>query len=175
MTYEDDRGFESLMMPRVMESIKSRHLLRLADDDKDMKEVSDLQILKAGDIRIGVRMRRPEYLEKFPWDVTFRCKRDTGSATEWSKIQDGWGDLMFYGFANPYWKMFQSIVKWTLVSLHAVRRIVKEGKALPGNPISNHDGTYFYAIDIRRWMTLDSKFVIDKNWSIKGDDHGQII
>ena len=70
---------------------------------------------------------------------------------------------MFYGFANPHWKSFRSVRQWTLISLRAVRRIVKSH-----NPrlttIDNRDGTSFHPIKIKDWKALDKKFVIDSNW-----------
>ncbi len=164
MTYGIDQEWETSWIPHVLPLISAKHLLEKAPIEKDQNEVTDIMpSMMLRNVRIGLRMRRPEYFDKYSGEITFRSNRETGAKTEFAKILEGWGDLMFYGFANPHWKSFRSVRQWTLISLRAVRRIVKSH-----NPrlttIDNRDGTSFHPIKIKDWKALDKKFVIDSNW-----------
>ncbi len=160
--YRFDQSWETLWLDEVMSQIKLSKLLMKSRIERDMKNVEDL-VLKVETCSIGVRIRRPEYFDKYKHEVTFRAKRDSGAETEWSKILRGEGDLHFYGFANPGWKYCKCIRRWTLVSLHAVRRIVI-GRSMTLPFISNNDGTHFHAINVHEWDAMDAKFVVDANW-----------
>lgn len=169
MTVKDDKAWEASWIPYVLPLINSKHLMRKTTLLEDRTQCMDLCVGVPGDISIGLRMRYPEYFDRYKNEITFRAKRDSGTVTEWSKIVDEeMGDLMFYGFANPGWKHFRCVRRWTLISLHAVRRIMaKHSPTL--KMIRNPDNaTYFYPVNVLQWAKLDAKFVMDANWNRSG-------
>lgn len=167
-SFADNRSLEELFMDNVLDVIKGRHLLSLANAKQDMTEATDLMVLKAGQVRLGVRVRRPYYFDNANYrdEVTIRCKLDSGVPTEYQKVMDGWGDMMFYGFANPCYTWCQSLRRWTLYSLDAFRWIAMNRRTMLGNAIPNGDGTHFYALNVRHAQRVHSGFVVDSNWKV---------
>lgn len=173
--YRIDRAWGDLWLPFVMDVIPAKHLLKVSSEEKDRQCVSDLdsrlfdKIVEVHNITIAVRMRRPHHYDiaNRKNEITIRCRRETGAKTEWTKIvDDGWGDLLFYGFANPAWELVPCIRQWTLISLRAIRRIVRSNRCPILNEIPNGDypRTWFYALKIQQWASLDHKFLVDCNW-----------
>lgn len=95
------------------------YLFREAGAHEDMHENSDLIILQARDIRVGCRVRKPAYNNRFPFDVTFRCWRQSNVATELDKVLAGWGHAFFYGIAAD--AQSQTFARWSLLSLQRLR------------------------------------------------------
>jgi hypothetical protein len=122
-------------------------LLETASLDLDMAEATDLLVLRARDLRIGCRVRRMGYAERYPWDFTIRSKRDTGATTELEKITNGWGDLLFYGHEAS--QQSNDIEHWFLIDLASWRSYLMRRKVPWGNDIPNGDGTYFRKWDVR--------------------------
>lgn len=155
--YRNDRVWSDAYLPAVREIVGPR-LLEPAPFDEDVKRSTDLMILKARDMRIAVRVRRPGYFQRYPYDFTIRAKRDSGAKTELEKILDGFGDWMFYGHAS---KGSASIEAWHLLDLAVFRAAVVRVKQLyPGDKdaarrelgvrdVPNGDGTTGLAFDIR--------------------------
>lgn len=127
-----------------------------------MQEAADMIILRAKDMTIAcrVRGRKKDYSEQYPWDITIRAQRDSGSKTELRKLCEGWGDWMFYGHAHEDQKSF---CRWLLIDLHVWRReyllraVAEEldGKARGTRlqKIPNHDGTHLVAINVLAYPT----------------------
>lgn len=164
-TYREDKAWEESWIPHVIGCIKSRLFLAQAKIDEDQERVTDI-MLSVRDVRIGVRIRHPEYFDRYGDEVTLRCRRDSGAKTEWEKVLEGHGDLLFYGFANPGWQHMKSIRRYTIVSLHAIRRIMDRERPPKLPTIPNGDGTYFHPLKVRQWLAMDRNFVVDANWSI---------
>jgi len=124
-------------------------LLVPSEIEQDRSEATDLIVLRARDMRIGVRMRRPGYAERYPFDFTIRRSRDNGAQTELAKIIAGWGDWLFYGHATKA----DDIERWFLVDLAAWRAAAICHGARAGNARtkSNGDGTRFTAFDLRHY------------------------
>lgn len=131
----------------MVKQIIGPHLLTTAPLERDMKEATDLIVLRARDMMIGVRLRRKSrhYWASFPYDFTLRCKRDNGAPTELAKIVDGWGDCLFYGHADD-----AGIDPWALIDLKAFRAVLTRQPDILRKPDgqtsgmrSNGDGTHF--------------------------------
>lgn len=122
-------------------------------------------MLGARDMRIGCRMRRNGYADRYPYDFTLRAKRDSGAVTELSKVTDGWGDFLFYGHAGAE---FGQIARWMLIDLHAWRAQMIRSKKRAGNPqlVSNKDGTYFTVFDATKFVE-QPPVVIGSNFPIQ--------
>lgn len=147
--FKRDFEWQSQFLPEIRRVVGPL-LLEPAPLDLDMKEATDLLVLRARDMRIGCRMRRVGYAERYGYEFTIRARRDSGAETELSKITEGWGDWLFYGHAGNQWG---EIARWMLVDLHAWRaHMIRSGRKA-GNPqnMPNGDGTYFKAFDVRRF------------------------
>lgn len=165
-SYLEDKQWEESWLPYAMKLINPAVFLRQAPLFNDQKQVTDVMI-SVRDLRIGVRIRYPEHFDNYKHEVTIRCHRDSGAKTEWQKILDGNGDLFFYGFANPGWQHVRCIRRYTLFSLHAIRRVYASGQCPKLPTIDNRDGTYFHPLDVSQWNRLDGKFVVDSNWKVE--------
>ena len=97
--WKQDKLWSDCYMPQIRQ-IVGPVLLEPASDELDQKEATDLVILKARDLRIACRVRRPGYADAYPFDFTIRANRPSGQATELEKIMSGFADLCFYGHAN---------------------------------------------------------------------------
>lgn len=145
--YPTDRTYSDRFIPTIRQ-IVGPELMVVSNDEEDRTQATDMTILKAKDMKIACRVRRPGYLEKYGWQFTVRSKRDSGAETELSKIVKGWGDWMFYAFAKPDGSI--AFDRWFLINLahwrcHMMRR---ELRPIRGET-PNGDGTYFAWFDIR--------------------------
>lgn len=149
MSFKDDFDWQAPFLPTIRR-IVGPLLLEPAPLDLDMKEATDMLLLRARDMRIGCRLRRPGYAERYPWEFTLRSKRDSGADTELEKIRRGWGDWIFYGHAGTG----TDIPRWFVVDLAAFRRHLMGERAnrLAFEKKSNYDGTHFIAFDIRSFQ-----------------------
>ncbi len=146
MSWRADKAWADIYMDAVRAIVGPR-LLVDAPLDRDQREATDLIVLRARDMTIGVRMRRPGYAGRYPGQFTIRAHRDSGAETELRKIVNGWGDWLFYGHAGEN----AEIPEWLLVDLHALRAaFIRRPELLhkPDNQVtgvrSNGDGTHFY-------------------------------
>jgi hypothetical protein len=149
-SYADDRKWADRYIP-VIKRIVGPHLLSPAPLEVDQQQAADLIVLRARDMTIACRVRRPGYAKKWPYDITIRSRRHSGAKTEFAKIVDGWGDWMFYGHAQYSEQIGFS--RWYLIDLAALRaamiRDTARGKDFKQER-SNGDGTHFVVIDVRR-------------------------
>jgi len=121
-----------------------------APPEMDMREATDLVVLKARDMRVGCRVRRPHYWDKYGWQFTIRSQSYSGLPTELDKIIQGWGDWLFFGFQHSERSI--SILRWYVIDLHHFRAHLIQGTdCCPGIDIPNGDGTCFAAWDIRNF------------------------
>lgn len=160
MSYEADREWSDRFLPQV-KGIIGPLLLEPAEFEQDAMEATDLIVLHARDMRIGVRIRRNDYLKKYGNEITFRFKRDSGAQTEWEKILRGWGDWFFYGFAGA--GDLPPLSRWYLVDLNGLRyQYGQEKPFLKWGLGDNHDGTYFKWFDVRSFAG-DPKVIISES------------
>lgn len=149
MSFRRDFDWQMKFLPAIR-NIVGPLLLEPAPFEVDAKEATDLLVLRARDMRIGCRVRRAGYAERYPWEFTIRSHRDSGAKTELNKIVEGWGDWLFYGHAEH--DDLPSLCRWFLVDLHALRaHLIRDQKACVPAKHSNGDGTHFVAFDVRRF------------------------
>lgn len=151
MSYKDDREFSDRYLPELKTLIGPR-LLVPSSLEQDTKEASDLVVLRARDMMIACRLRRPGYADKYPREFTIRSRRDSGMKTELAKITEGWGDWFFYGHVATD---LRSIALWWLIDLSSWRaHLIRDGerpvKRLRHGERANGDGTFFH------WFKIDS-------------------
>lgn len=145
---KNDWNWSDQFMP-VIRSIVGPHLLEPASLEIDRTRAADLVVLRAKNLMIACRVRRPvrsaEYLNQF----TLRSRRDSGARTELDKIIDGWGDWMFYGFAAS--DTGAALERWYLIDLHSFRsHLIRNPSQLKTGEQRNGDGTCF------RWFDFQS-------------------
>ena len=146
--YESDRCWSDRHLPEVYK-IVGPLLMEPAPFELDAFESCDLTVIKAKDMRIGVRIRRPDYL-KFKNDITIRASRDSGADTELSKIMNGFGDWVFYGHSAGENDPF---AVWHLMDLDKWRYAMMTDQytaTAARSHISNGDGTHFVAFNVNK-------------------------
>lgn len=145
-TYDVNRTWSDQYLPQV-KSIISEHLISVAPDALDQKQATDLLTLDAKDRRIAVRVRRPGYGERYPYDFTLRSGLPSGAKTELAKIVEGYGDWLMYAHADAH----GGLAGWWLIDLRAFRAaLIRRGQhgICMGEHV-NHDGTRFCWFDVR--------------------------
>ncbi len=134
---------------------------------QDKLEATDLLL---GKLTIAVRVRDAfktngkgePYFKAYKNEMTLRGRIPGHLGTELDKIIDGYGDYMFYGWADTD---SGSIMAWTIIDLAAFRAHVasvgKENLKATHNQNIKADSTY-YAIDINM-LSLNCIFA---RWSV---------
>lgn len=148
--YGSNRAWSDKYIPAIAR-IVGPHLIAPAPFERDVKEATDLIVLKARDMTIAARVRRPGYVDKYPHQFTIRSRTKSGAKTEISKVIDGWADWMFYGHAAP---VGDDIACWYLIDLSAfraalIRDAMRVNKKIPLAEVPNGDGTSFVPFDLR--------------------------
>lgn len=145
MSYTDDRAFSDRFIPEIRKLI-GPHLLVPASIEQDRCLATDLVLLRARDLMIACRVRRPGY-ENF-WDqFTMRAVRENGTKTELRKFVEGFGDWFFYGHAAPD---LQFITRWMLIDLAAWRaHLMLRSPIRCGNQWNTDGETAFRWYDIK--------------------------
>lgn len=137
--------------------IIGQHLLIAAPMEIDCKEAADIIFLVSGRGDVAFRVRRPEYLVKYPFDITFRSHRDGFAATELDKILDGHGRWMLYGFGAEDRK---TLAQWVLLDLNAFRAAILRGQIKRDRRQNqNGDGTGFETFDVRILRGIDPTII----------------
>jgi len=150
---------------RFLPEIKSHLGMTLIGEppiEEDQERNTDLIVLKMEPVRIGCRVRRNEYYEKYRNEFTIRSKLASGEKTELHKIIEGWGDYFFYGICD---KEEFSLICWFIGDLKVFRlwfaKYLKNKKGVtPGEEHKNWDGlTWLRAFKIN---DLPSGFIINQ-------------
>jgi len=150
ITWQDDKRWSDLYIPEVKRIVGPR-LLEPAPFEMDVLENTDLLILIARDMKIAVRIRRPEYYVAHPpdypyrYEFTIRSERESGSPTELAKIIQGFGDWFFYGFGGQQPPV---LLQWSLLDLE-VFRLEYSSSWIVYNDRNNRDGTHFRSYKAR--------------------------
>lgn len=152
MSYANDRLWSDQYLPAVR-ALVGPLLLVPAPLERDANEATDLIVMRARDMTIGVRLRRPGYAGRYPGQFTIRSHRTSGAKTELAKIIEGWGDWLFYGHANEA----NGISEWVLIDLHHLRAafirkpsLLRHFDGAMCGQKSNSDGTSFVWFDARQ-------------------------
>lgn len=123
--------------------VKGLARIKNASLEDDMKRATDMKIYFSEDTNccVAARMRKYKYL-RYWGEFTIRSSVPANVPTEIHKILDGWGDIMFYGFADPEHK---KILCWIMLDLHALRSI--ENWETYCEERMNNDGTELAIFD----------------------------
>jgi hypothetical protein len=153
--YTQDRTWESQYHGHV-KALLGKHLLVDADDEEDTQRNTDMTTLKMKSYRVGVRIRRNNYLHQvdmhgtaYTDQFTIRADRPNGAMTELAKIMSGWGDYFFYGFEND---QRTGLACWLIGDLYRFRwwfYTQRSWESLSSGARNNRDGSSaFYTFDI---------------------------
>jgi len=123
--YTENRQFSDRFIPQI-KLLVAPHLLAEAPLMVDQQEATDLIVMRARDMKIACRIRRPEYRVKYAGQFTIRSHCGNNAKTELAKIVEGFADWMFYGFAVD--DDSDQIKPWYLISLDAWRAHMIRGK-----------------------------------------------
>jgi hypothetical protein len=143
-----DWNWSDRFIPEIKRIVGPR-LLEPAKLEVDRNQATDLVTLRAREIQIACRVRRPAFGNAYTRQFTIRSHRNSGAKTEFDKIVEGWGDWMLYGFAAV--NSESALSNWSLIDLHSFRaHLIKNPDAIRKGERANSDGTSF------RWFDLDS-------------------
>jgi hypothetical protein len=152
--YRDNRKWSDQYLPSVIKLcgyLFAERIFTISTPDEDMMRCSDLTWLKASDLElpsIAVRIRRPRFWEKYPFDFTLRARLSNGFKTEFEKIVvDGYGDILIYAHADS--SVNRKLAHYWIIDLNLFRHYVNDGNIPKPKEIGNGDGTYFYPFDVR--------------------------
>lgn len=157
-----DFAWQRQFLPKVKKAL-AETLIVEAPFEEDANRNTDMMVLHARNLRISCRIRKYADL-KYSDEFTIREGRPTGTKTELTKIIEGWGDYMFYGFAA---ESGPELSAWILGDLTVfrgwfMRKLSKlNAGELPGIQKPNTDGTFFRAYRI---ADLPAEFVKDRRY-----------
>ena len=145
--WKDDKRWSDRFLVQI-KRILGEHLLREPPVEEDAERNTDLIVLRMDAIRIACRIRRHAYLAEYPNDITIRSGRPSGAKTELTKIVEGWGDFLFYGFSDV---AEANIERWRLCDLKAFRlhfnRCLSAGTSPWRNKLNADRSSGFMAIE----------------------------
>ena len=159
--WKKDKAWSDRFLPE-MKRICGENLIGEPPVAEDQERNTDLMVLKMEAVRIAARVRHPDAWLKWPNEFTIRMGRPTGTKTEFTKIMEGWGDYLLYGFADP---TETHLIAWRLISLNEfriwiVRYMFEHGGKLPGSAQKNTDGSSdFHAFPL--WEAPTSLLLAD--------------
>lgn len=144
--WESDKRWSDRFLPEL-KRILGEHLIGEPPVQEDMERNTDLIVLRMDAVRIACRVRKYAYLRRYPNEFTIRAGRPSGAKTELTKIVEGWGDFLIYGFSDA---AERDLAAWTLVDLSALRlwvnrHMATHGGKLPCSIKPNVDGSSTFA------------------------------
>jgi len=157
--WQRDKKWSDRFLPEI-KRILGEHLIQEPPIAEDAERNTDLIVLRLDAIRIACRVRDNRYLDRYGDEFTIRSSRTSGAKTELTKVIEGWGDYLFYGFAN---KDNTKLAQWRIISLNVfrlwfMRQISLRGGDMPGLTKQNTDGqSALTAFDVRD-MPSDAVF-----------------
>jgi hypothetical protein len=144
---KNDWNFSDRFIPAIRQ-IVGPLLLDVAPLEIDRNQATDFIVLRAKNLMIASRVRRPSYRSGYEDQFTLRSRRSSGTKTELEKIILGNGDWYFYGFSNP--SSQDEISCWRLIDLHALRaHLIRNPEKIVRGEKTNQDGSSFSWFDLK--------------------------
>jgi hypothetical protein len=152
--YDQSRKWSNKFNPAI-KRLCGEHLISETSLYEDRNSATDLEMPHSG---ISVRVRKFAD-RKYDGEFTIRSARDSGAVTELAKVLAGYGDVIFYGFAD---ESERGLSSWFLGDLAVFRRwyfdrLEDKPEALPGKSRNNGDGTSFTVFSLAE---LPPQFII---------------
>jgi len=98
MGYATDIGLE-LRFTKTIKGILGNCFI-VQDPQHDRQEGTDFEIFTVQPFKVGVRLRRFAYLDRYGNEFTLRWSRPSGVPTEIDKVRSGLVDYILYGFVD---------------------------------------------------------------------------
>ena len=144
-----DKQWSDKFLPEI-KSILGLYLIGEPKDEEDIIRNTDLIVLKMEAVRIACRIRKShQYNDKYMQEFTIRYGRPSGNKTELTKIIEGWGNYLFYGFSDDtetslrFWSLFDL----GIFRLWYNRELFNLNKGEhPGTKINNHDNSSSFMV-----------------------------
>lgn len=115
--FQSEKQWSDQFIQKIRQ-IVGPHLLRPSTLQEDVKEATDLIMLKADGLRIACRVRREGFAERYGNEITITCRRETGRECEYDKmILAGMADWFFYAHAP-------NLIPRFLIDLHVARPLI---------------------------------------------------
>lgn len=157
--WQTDKARSDIYLPTI-KAIVGQIIIGEPPIEEDQERNTDLIVLRMAAVRIACRVRTHEYLGKYAGDFTIRASRPSGFKTELTKIIEGWGDYIFYGFAE---QNGPGLAKWGIGDLKVFRLwfsryIASHQGSVPGRLIPNHDNSSDFRVF--QWGDLPHDFII---------------
>jgi hypothetical protein len=158
--WQENKKWSDQFIPEI-KSILGYYLIGPAPEDEDREHNTDLIVLSMRPVRIACRVRRFKYWRSYRDEFTIRCSLPNGYKTELTKIIEGFGDYLFYGFADE--DEF-TLHAWALAQLNTFRlwhsrQLARSGAMdFPGIQKPNHDGSSEFRAF--KWLDFPGDFVI---------------
>jgi hypothetical protein len=149
--WKKDKRWSDKFIPDIKRAL-AEVFVCAAPEFEDKVHNTDLMVFRLNPARVACRIRRYEYYERYPNDITIRKDRPSGNDSELAKLISGYGDFLFYGFSNHD---ETGLISWSLVDLTQFRlwfsrHIVIHKGAMPGMSKKNGDNSSaFQSIDKR--------------------------
>lgn len=155
--WQEDKRWSDRFLPEV-KGLLGKTLISEPPVEEDQERNTDLVVLRLDAVRIGVRIRRHDQI-RYADEFTLRTGRPSGIKTELTKVIEGWGDYLFYGFAD---QQEQNLHRWIIGDLKAFRvwhsrELARNGGKPPGKRKNNTDGSSSFCA--YRWTDIPG-FVI---------------
>lgn len=140
MNWENDKRWSDRFLTEIKRNL-GEYLIGEPPIEEDQERNTDLMVLKLDTVRVGCRVRKNKYLSRYGDEFTIRAGRPSGTKTELTKIIEGWGQYLFYGFCD---EDEVKLLKWTIIDLNSFRLMLSRymaanGGKLPGVGKNNHD------------------------------------
>jgi len=139
-SFRDDMRWSNQFLPEIKRII-GEHLITTAPPEEDMQRNTDLIVLTLGAVRVACRVRQHQYIDRYGDEFTIRASRPNDVKTELTKLIEGWGDYLLYGFAS---QDETRLAAWVLGDLRVFRLSYMRGLA-SGSPLGmgrkNGDGS----------------------------------
>jgi len=141
--FEKDFDWQRQFIPQIKQ-ILANYLIEEAPFEEDTRRNTDLLVLEAKTLRIACRVRHHKYVldARYRDEFTIRASRPSGVETELHKVLRGWGDRVFYAFAD---EDESALCAWLLGDLDEFRLWHNRALALlppgrmPGTEVPNAD------------------------------------
>lgn len=160
MGWAEDKRWSDRFLPEI-KRILGEHLIGEPPHEEDAERNTDLIVLRMEAVRIGCRVRKHQYANRYGGEFTIREGRPSGVKTELAKIIEGWGDYLLYGFSD---ETEHALHQWFLGDMRVFRLwfnqsiVINKGK-VPGFQNKNSDSaaSWFRAFKI---SDLPKEFVV---------------
>lgn len=156
--WEVSKTRADIFLPEVRTAL-AKHLILIGSVNEDREQGTDLVVLRSERQSVGVRIRDvAKYFDQYRYEVTIRSKRPSGAKTELAKLEEGWIDMIFYGFGDY---AASRLMAYRILDCRALRAQMIRGPALRFKDRENADGVGFRAYDAR---SLTAGVEIEKWW-----------